>query len=138
LTLSHQLTDFARPQSLDWQAGDGAASGEALTDDQLEYLRMQREGFFDATATAGSEDGDTVAAPKAKGAAGGKKKGAAAGGASQGAGSTPAPSPGSGPTVLEAKPGERRIRRLITWTDDATGDQRSRELIISDKSGAPG
>lgn len=43
----------------------------------------------------------------------------------------------SGPAPkLEAKNGEKRIRRIITWTDAATGETRRREVVISDKTGA--
>lgn len=42
---------------------------------------------------------------------------------------------GGGPAVLEAKPGERRIRRLIRWAD-AEGRQRTRELVLTDKTGS--
>lgn len=39
-----------------------------------------------------------------------------------------------GAPPLEAKPGERRLRRVITWTGQ-DGQQYTRELIITDKTG---
>ncbi len=34
------------------------------------------------------------------------------------------------------RPGDRRVRRIITWTD-SDGVQQTREIILTDKTGAP-
>ncbi len=88
-----------------------AAPTNALSEDQAEYLRMQQEGFF-------SQEYNSSAG---------------------GAGASSAASAALGPleSVGDRKGGERRIRRIITWTDEK-GQKRKRELLLADKTGAMG
>jgi hypothetical protein len=172
-----------------WVAPLPTPQGASLEDDEAEYRRLQKEGFFAGGGNKGGAKSSTGTAPPAP-ATTTTTSGAATAPASQGQPAQPAPAPaqpapkskkkkaeaaaaaaaggadgqkaadgapaaegggeggggeGEGakkvkkPAKPKAAPGEpkegdRRIRRLITWTAP-DGTQRSREVIYTDKNG---